>query len=182
MRADSPDVRFDVSCMRRAIAVALWAFLAGISPLAAQDSPTWLSGDWTELTKTKGKRKGADEPSGTLRVEVAGGALRILENGADGEDLRCRLDGTESVYRHTKKQATLDYMLQCEVGQQYVELTGLFTAGGIQGFPPREFELRKKYELAPDGSLRKQDQLWGIIPGLGRVAVSDSTTSFSKKR
>ena len=166
--------------MRLKAVVVLLASLAGSIPVVAQNPLEWLSGDWAERARPKGKA--ADSPLGTLHIEVAGGILRILENGADGEDVRCRLDGTEIQYRQTKPKATMDYTLECEVGQKSVEVTGLFRAGGIEGFPPREFELRKKYELETDGSVQRQDQLWGIIPGIGRIGLSDTTARFSRKR
>ena len=160
------------------------ASLAAVVPLSAQNSADWLSGEWIELVKPAGRSKGkvVAGPAGTLQVAIGNGMLRIVENGAEGEDLRCRLDGTESVYRQTKTKATVDYMLECEIGSQSVEITGLFTAGRIEGFPPREFELRKKYELTKDGSVLKQDQMWGIIPGLGRIGLADTTTRFSRKK
>jgi hypothetical protein len=164
------------------VVVAVLASLAGSVPVTAQDPLEWLAGNWIESTKPRSKGKAAAEPAATLQVEVAGGTLRIIENGADGEDLRCRLDGTESQYRQTKRQATVDYLLECAIGPQSVEMNGSLTAGGVQGFPPREFELTKKYELAKDGSLRKRDQLWGIIPGLGRVPISDTASTFARQR
>jgi len=179
MRADNQVVR-ERSLMRLTAAVVLLASLAGNTPVVAQNPFEWLAGNWAERARPKGKT--ATDPLGTLHVEVAGGVLRILENGANGDDVRCRLDGTEIQYRQTKPKATVDYTLECEIGPQSVEVTGLFTAGGIEGFPPREFELRKKYELATDGSVQRQDQLWGIIPGIGRIGLSDTTARFSRKR
>ena len=166
--------------MRLRAVVVLLASLAGGAAVAGQNPADWLSGDWTERARPKGKT--ASGPPGTLHVEVARGILRIQENGADGDDIRCRLDGMENRYRQTKTKATVDYTLECEIGPQSVEVTGLFTAGGIEGFPPREFEIRKKYELAPDGSVQWLDQLWAIIPGLGRIGISDTKASFSRKR
>jgi len=167
--------------MRWTAVALLLTFLAGMAPVVAEGPLDWLSGDWTE-PPVKAKGKAAAGRRATLHVEVADGTLRIIENGAAGEDLRCRLDGTEIQYRQTKPQATVDYMLECEVGEQSVEISGMLTAGAVQGFPPREFEMTKKYELAKDGSVRRQDQLWGVIPGIGRVPVSDTTTSFSRNR
>ena len=177
MRADSQGVR-DGSPLRLRAVVVLLAALAGNTIVVAQSPFEWLSGDWAE----RAKPKGAAGLPGTLHVEVAGGILRILENGANGDEVRCRLDGTEIQYRQTKSKATVDYTLECEIGPRSVEVTGLFTAGGIEGFPPREFEMSKKYELAPDGSVHWHDRLWGIIPGLGRIGLSDTTASFSRKR
>jgi hypothetical protein len=166
--------------MRWRAVVVLLASLAGSAPVVAQNPIEWLSGDWTERARPKSKTAAA--PPGTLHVEVASGVLRIVENGPDGDDVRCRLDGMEIRYRQTKTKATVDYTLECEIGPQSVEVTGLFTAGGIEGFPPREFEIRKKYELVPDGSVQWQDQLWAIIPGIGRIGLSDTKASFSRKR
>jgi hypothetical protein len=161
--------------------VVLLVSLAGGTAVVAQKPLEWLSGDWAEKA-AKPKGKAAAGPPDTFLVEVAGGILRIRENGADGDDIRCRLDGMEIQYRQTKPKATVDYMLECEIGPQSVEVTGLFTAGGIEGFPPREFELRKKYELATDGSVHRQNQLWGIIPGIGRIGLSNTTARFSRKQ
>jgi len=177
MRADSLGVRGGCPMRLRAVVVLL-AALAGSTSVVAQAPLEWLSGDWAE----RGRPKSAAGPAGTLHVELAGGILRIHEVGTDGDEVRCRLDGAEIKYRQTKPKATVDYTLECEIGPRSVEVTGLFTAGGIEGFPPREFEMRKKYELAPDGSVRWQDQLWGIIPGLGRIELSDTTATFSRKK
>ncbi len=166
-----------MSWMAAVVVLASWA---GTAPVAAQNPLEWLSGDWTEPAKRRSK--GATGPLATLRIEVAAGMLRILENGAAGEDVRCRLDGTELQYRQTRPQATVDYTLTCELGPRSVAVSGAFTVGATEGFPPREFEIRKTYELAKDGSLRTHDQLWGIIPGLGRAALSDTTTRFSRNR
>lgn len=158
------------------------ALAAGTVPVVAQHSPDWLAGTWTE--RTKARAKNVSGPAGTLQVAVSSGLLRVLENGPDGEDLRCRLDGSEMQYTQTRAtaQATVAYTLECEVGPQFVEVTGLMSVGATQDFPQREFELRKRYELGKDGSVRRQDQLWGLVPGLGRMAVSDTTTTFSRSR
>jgi len=179
MGADSQEVHGDL--MRLRAVVVLLASLAGSTAVVAQKPLEWLSGDWAERA-AKPKDKTAAGPPDTFHVEVAGGILRIQENGTDGDDIRCRLDGMEIQYRQTKPKATLDYMLECEIGPQSVEVTGLFTAGGVEGFPPREFELRKKYELVTDGSVQRQNQLWGIIPGIGRIGLSNTTARFSRRR
>jgi hypothetical protein len=186
--ADSHTVGPVLVFMTRPVAIVVLAAVLGAVPAAAQDAPTWLVGAWTESARAKnpprgkGKDKAAAEPPFTLQAAIGNGIVRIVEDGAEGQDLRCRLDGSELAYKQTKKDATLDYMLRCEVGPQSVEMTGLFTVGAVEGFPPREFELQKKYELAPDGSLLRHDQVWAVIPGIGRVPISDSTTSFSRNR
>jgi hypothetical protein len=178
--ADSPSVDKRGAATARMAVVALTASLAAAVPLVAQPSPDWLSGVWHE--RINARAKGVSGPAGTLQVAVSTGLLRVLENGAAGEDLRCRLDGTEMQYRLTRSKAAIDYTLECLLGPQSVEMTGTMTVGATDGFPPREFELRKKFELAKDGSVRKQDQLWGLLPGLGRMAVSDTTTVFARRR
>src|SRR5262245_24149694 len=100
MRADSQGVR-DGSSMRLRAVVVLLIALAGSTPAVAQNPLEWLSGDWTErTTRPKGKTPAA--PPGTLHVEVAAGILHIQENGANGDEVRCRLDGMEIQYRQTK--------------------------------------------------------------------------------
>jgi len=178
MKADSPGVP-NGSLVRLGAAVALLAMLAGITPVVAQNPLEWLSGDWTEHTRPKGK--GPAAPAGTLHAEIAAGVLRIVENGANGDEVRCRLDGMEIQYRQIKPKAKVDYTLECEIGPKSVEVTGNFMAA-TEGFPPREFELSKKYELAPDGSLQWHDQLWAIIPGIGRIGLSDTKADFSRTR
>jgi len=42
--------------------------------------------------------------------------------------------------------------------------------------------MSKKYELAPDGSLQWHDQLWAIIPGIGRIGLSDAKANFARTR
>jgi hypothetical protein len=167
--------------MRLRAAVVLLMALAGSIPAVAQSPLEWLSGDWTERT-ARSKGKTAAAPPGTLHVEVAAGILHIQENGASGDEVRCRLDGMETQYRQTKPKATVDYTVECEIASNSVEVTGTFKAGGIEGFPPREFEMSKKYELAPDGSLQWHDQLWAIIPWIGRIGLSDAKANFARTR
>jgi hypothetical protein len=187
--ADSRGVGIAPHLMTKHAATAVLATVLSIVPAAAQDAPSWLAGTWTELARARAaasgkgqQRKTAAEPPLTVQAAIGSGIVRIVEDGADGQDLRCRLDGTELAYKQTKKDATLDYTLQCEVGPQSLEMTGLFTVGAVEGFPPREFELQKTYELAPDGSLRRHDRVWAIIPGIGRVPLSDASVSFARTR
>jgi hypothetical protein len=148
--------------------------------VAAQDSLAWLVGTWLEQIQSKGGVK--DRSPKLLQVVVADGILRVIEGGQDGDDIRCRLDGTETRSTQVKSKATLEYILKCKANSQSLEIRGRSIASGMSGIPPQQFEVEKNYERAKDGSLRERFRLRPLVQGIGSIDLVDERTNFARSQ
>jgi hypothetical protein len=159
------------------VAVAVcWALCSG--PALADEPLSWLVGSWTEEARKKGRD--TQGPPGALRIEVGEDVLRIVEGVDDVNDVRCRVDGSETRYRQTKRSVVANYALRCKVGHQSVEVSGRLVAISGSGNPPVLFELRKKYQLAKDGALEVRDRMTAPIGGVIDMTLIDEKSRFRR--
>jgi|SRR5687768_15016167 hypothetical protein len=161
----------------RSLAVSVIGVLLSSCLVSADEPVKWLLGGWVEEVRKQDRE--SERAPNSLHVEVADGALRIVEGGEEGEDLRCRLDGIETRYRHTKRRAAASYALKCKIARQSVEVHGRFVTIP-SGNPPVVFELQKKYQLSKDGSLDVRDRLSAPIEGVMDMTLWDEKTRFRR--
>ena len=153
-------------------AVALVVCATGV---AAQGSLDWLTGTWME--RHQSKTRVANSPK-TLKVSITDSVLRIVDTQADGNDLQCRLDGTETRSTQTKSRTTVGYALKCKLGARLLEIRGRANSSGGRDFPPQEFEIEEKYELTKDGSLSVRTRIRGFVKPLGDLDLLDERAEF----
>jgi len=164
--------------MRTVAVAALIGLLSSGAIATAPDSVPWLVGSWSEQVRT-GATAG---PSKVLQFEMADGTLRVNEVRHDGDELVCRLDGTETRSTQMKSKATVEHILKCKVSGQSLEIRGRSVASGMSGIPPQQFEIERTYEVAKDGSLRERVRIRGRILGLGTIDLADERTDYLRNR
>ena len=157
-------------------AFALVAIVCAAGPVYGEQPVPWLVGDWSEESRRdRGETK---RLATTLRVQLADAVVRMIEDGEEGQDLRCRVDGGETRYRLTRRGAAADYALKCKVGKQSVEIQGhIVTSPENQ---PVVLEIQKKYQLSKDGSMEVRTRVWSRIAGVGEVDLLDDKTRFRR--
>ena len=159
------------------VAVSTVLVLAFSAYASAQDSLDRLMGQWSEQIRPKAQ---AARSPRSLQIESADGNIRVIEDGEDGENMLCRLDGAETRSTQVKSKAIVQYMLKCRASRRSLEVRGRLTISDKSGTPPQQFEIEKKFELANDGSLRARSRLRALARGVGAIDLLEESTTFSK--